>query len=98
MYKLINLIICYRYYTGTVFVRRKVCICRLAEVLSPQITKRLGLQIANPQSVPSFSDRPPLVLEYVRVPVIILGNVLDCSVYGRGGCELPGLLPGQRYQ
>jgi hypothetical protein len=31
------------------FVSRKVCICGLAEVLSPQITKRLGPQIANPQ-------------------------------------------------
>jgi hypothetical protein len=29
---------------------------------------------------------------------VIIENVSDCSVYGRGGCELPGLLPGQRYQ
>jgi hypothetical protein len=29
------------------FVRRKVCICRLADVLSPLITKILGPQIAN---------------------------------------------------
>jgi hypothetical protein len=28
----------------------KLCICGLAEVLSPQITKRLGPQIANPLS------------------------------------------------
>jgi hypothetical protein len=31
--------------------REKVCSCGLAEVLSPQITNRLGPQIANPQSV-----------------------------------------------
>ncbi len=42
------------YYSG-----EKVFICELAEVLSPQITVKLVLQIANPQSV-TFADGPQI--------------------------------------
>ncbi len=35
------------------------CICRFAEVSNPQIAKRLGLQIANPQRVTS-SEGPQI--------------------------------------
>jgi hypothetical protein len=34
-----------------------MCICGIAEILSPQTRKRLGPQIANPQSV-TFSEGP----------------------------------------
>jgi hypothetical protein len=42
-----------------IFVRGKGCICGLAEVLRPQITKRLGPQIANPQSF-TFAESPQI--------------------------------------
>jgi hypothetical protein len=41
------------------FVRRKVCICGLAEVLSPLITKEIGPHIANLQSV-TFAEGPQI--------------------------------------
>ncbi len=50
---------------NAIFVRRKVWFCGLAEVLSPQITKRLDWQIANPHKShicdlrSLFADRQP---------------------------------------
>jgi hypothetical protein len=43
------------YTVYAIFVRKKEYICGLAEVLSPEITKRLSPQIANPQS-DTFAD------------------------------------------
>jgi hypothetical protein len=41
------------------FKEEKVCICGFAEVLSPQVTKRLVPKIANPQSV-IFAEGPQI--------------------------------------
>jgi hypothetical protein len=58
----------------SIFVRRKVCICGLTEVLSPEITKGLGPQIANPQMV-TFAEGPQI--KYLTAREIIIVNCIS---------------------